>query len=78
MHIVKALNCKNGCKLKVMGVACQLSNKLPAHCSVACHHGKCHIDNKRDVLYSRNPQVWKHPRCDDSIKAYQLLRRRVL
>lgn len=45
-------------EIEVMGVACELANKLPDDWFI-CRHGKRHIDNKRYLLDFRNPEVRK-------------------
>ena len=51
-------------EIEVMGVACELANKLPDDWFV-CRHGKRHIDNKRYMLDFRNPEVRKY--CRDVV-----------
>lgn len=51
-------------EIEVMGVACELSQKLPDDWFF-CRHGKRHIDNKRYLLDFRNPEVRKY--CRDVI-----------
>ena len=43
-------------EIEVMGVACELANKLPDDWFI-CRHGKRHIDNKRYLLDFRSPEV---------------------
>lgn len=51
-------------EIEVMGVACELSHKLPDDWFV-CRHGKRHIDNRRYLLDFRNPEVRKY--CMDVV-----------
>ena len=51
-------------EIEVMGVACELANKLPDDWFI-CRHGKRHIDNKRYLLDFRNPEVRKY--CMDVV-----------
>lgn len=51
-------------EIEVMGVACELANKLPDGWFI-CRHGKRHIDNKRYLLDFRNPEVRKY--CMDVV-----------
>ena len=46
-------------EIEVMGIACELANRLPDDWFV-CRHGKRHIDNKRYLLDFRNPEVRKY------------------
>ena len=48
-------------EIEVMGVACELSYKLPDDWFI-CRHRKRHIDNKRYLLDFRNPEVRKYCR----------------
>lgn len=43
-------------EIEVMGIACELANRLPDDWFV-CRHGKRHIDNKRYLLDFRNQEV---------------------
>lgn len=51
-------------EIEVMGVACELANKLPDNWFI-CRHGKRHVDNKRYLLDFRNPEVRKY--CMDVV-----------
>jgi len=51
-------------EIEVMGIACELANKLPDDWFI-CRHGKRHIDNKRYLLDFRNPEVRKY--CMDVV-----------
>ena len=51
-------------EIEVMGVACELSYKLPDDWFI-CRHGKRHIDNRRYLLDFRNPEVCKY--CMDVV-----------
>ena len=46
-------------EIEVMGIACELSQKLPDDWFF-CIHGKRRIDNKRYLLDFRNPEVYKY------------------